>query len=81
MQAESPKSTETAGVAGTIELLDLAATCARLGGIHPATLYRGIKAKRYPAPLKIGPKTNRWNSAELDAVIEQLGAARTATAA
>jgi hypothetical protein len=35
------------------EWLDISAACAFIGGtrpIHPATLYRGIKAGRYPPP-------------------------------
>src|SRR5271157_1316523 len=28
--------------------------------IDPSTLYRGIRAGRYPAPIHIGPNASRW---------------------
>lgn len=31
-----------------------------------ATLYRMIKAKTFPAPIKIGIRTNAWIDQELD---------------
>jgi predicted DNA-binding transcriptional regulator AlpA len=45
------------------ELLDRAAACRLFGGsrpIHAATLYRGVRTGRYPAPIKIGPNSSRW---------------------
>ena len=45
-----------------------------LGGVSDATLYRGVASGRYPAPIKIGPNTSRWNRAKLEACIEQLEA-------
>ena len=48
---------------GADELMDADAVCAVFGGnkpIDPSTLYRGIKAGRYPAPVKIGPNISRW---------------------
>ena len=61
------------------DLLDARAVCALFGGtqpIHQSTLYRGIRAGRYPEPLKIGPKTNRWKACECAAVLARLSAER-----
>jgi predicted DNA-binding transcriptional regulator AlpA len=30
------------------------------GGVDASTLYQGIRAGRYPAPIKIGPNISRW---------------------
>jgi predicted DNA-binding transcriptional regulator AlpA len=43
--------------------MDIVETCRFFGGskpIHAATLYRGVKSGRFPAPVKIGPNSNRW---------------------
>ena len=37
-----------------LELLDRRAVCSLFGGIHPASLYRGIRARRFPKPVKVG---------------------------
>jgi predicted DNA-binding transcriptional regulator AlpA len=61
------------------ELLDLKTVCRLFGGskpIHPSTLYRGIATGRYPAPIKVGPNTSRWASAECAAAIEAMFARR-----
>lgn len=62
------------------DLVDEAAACRIIGGehtpIHRATLWRGVKAGRYPAPLKIGPAMNRWRVSELQGVIERAAAER-----
>lgn len=67
------------------DLVDEAMACHILGGehtpIHRSTFWRGIKAGRYPKPLKIGPGTNRWRIADLQAVIERAAGARESTAA
>jgi predicted DNA-binding transcriptional regulator AlpA len=45
------------------EMMSLDAVLRFFGGdrpIHYATLYRGIKAGRYPPPVSIGPNTRRW---------------------
>jgi predicted DNA-binding transcriptional regulator AlpA len=60
-------------------LLDLRAVCALFGGtrpINPATLYRGIRLGRYPAPVKIGPGSSRWLRAECEAVLAGMVAGR-----
>jgi hypothetical protein len=45
-------------------MMDVAETCRFFGGtngpLHPTTLYKGIKAGRYPKPIKLGPMTSRW---------------------
>jgi predicted DNA-binding transcriptional regulator AlpA len=58
-----------------IDLVTRTETCHVLGDISPATLYRGIASGRYPAPLKIGPNTARWNRAKLEACVQQIEAA------
>jgi predicted DNA-binding transcriptional regulator AlpA len=62
------------------DLVDQAVACKVIGGsntpIHPSTLWRGIKAGRYPKPIKVGPGTNRWRAGELLEVVEQAAAAR-----
>ena len=67
------------------DLVDEPAACRIIGGentpIHRATLWRGIKAGRFPKPLKIGPGTNRWRTGELFAVVEKAAAARDGIAA
>jgi predicted DNA-binding transcriptional regulator AlpA len=54
------------------DLLDRADVCAFFGGTRPidaSTLYRGIKAGRYPRPLKIGPGSSRWLRSECEAAL------------
>jgi len=58
------------------DLLDCRGVCRLLGGINPATLYRGIRQGRYPKPLKIGPGTSRWLRSECENVLRTLEAAR-----
>jgi predicted DNA-binding transcriptional regulator AlpA len=46
-----------------VSLLDRGEVCRFFGGtrpINPATLYRGIRKGRYPAPVKVGPGSSRW---------------------
>lgn len=38
-------------------------------GLHPATIYAEIKAKRFPAPVKLG-RSSRWPESEIDEWIE-----------
>lgn len=62
------------------DLVDERRACAILGGdetpIHRATLWRGIKAGRYPAPIKVGAAMNRWLTPELLGVRESAAAKR-----
>jgi predicted DNA-binding transcriptional regulator AlpA len=41
-------------------LLTCKKVCAMFGGVDASTLYQGIHAGRYPAPIKIGPNISRW---------------------
>ncbi len=62
------------------QLVDEGAACRILGGeespIHRSTLWRGINAGRYPAPLKIGPATNRWRVDDLRAALDRMAGDR-----
>ncbi len=62
------------------DLVDQPVACQILGGtntpIHGSTLWRGVKAGRYPKPIKVGPGTNRWRVSELVAVVERAAAER-----
>lgn len=64
------------------DLVDEQTACRIIGGentpIHRSTLWRGIKAGRFPKPLKIGPGTNRWRVGELVAVLDRAAAERDA---
>lgn len=41
----------------------------RLTGQSAATIYRGVKAGTFPAPVKIGVRASAWVGAEVDAWI------------
>jgi predicted DNA-binding transcriptional regulator AlpA len=59
-------------------LLDRPAVCRFFGGsrpIDPATLYRGIRQGRYPAPIKVGG-SSRWLRAECEAALALMMEAR-----
>jgi predicted DNA-binding transcriptional regulator AlpA len=63
------------------ELLTLRDVCALFGGsrpIDPSTLYRGIRAGRYPAPIKVGPGSSRWLRVEVEGAIAAMVARRRA---
>lgn len=73
------KNENNVGGSSSDELLDAAAVCKLFGGsqpIHQSTLYRGIKVGRFPKPLKIGPKTNRWKACECAEVVARRSAER-----
>ena len=56
-------------------LLDRVEVCRFFGGtrpINPATLYRGIRKGRFPAPVKIGPGSSRWLRAECEAALQAM---------
>jgi len=67
----------------TPDLVDEAGARAILGGtttpISRATLHRGMKAGRFPRPIKIMAR-NRWKRSEIIAIVEKASAAREATA-
>lgn len=57
-------------------LLNKDETCSFFGGIDGSTLYRGIKLKRYPAPIKVGPGSSRWLKSECEAALAKMVEAR-----
>jgi predicted DNA-binding transcriptional regulator AlpA len=64
---------------GPSALMVLREVCVSLGGsrpIDPSTLYRGVRAGRYPAPIKIGPGSSRWLRAEVEAALAAMREAR-----
>ena len=66
------------------ELLDVKAACKLIGGskpIHPATLYRGIQAGRYPPGIPVSPNVRRWRKQKLVAAIDELAVQREGEAA
>ena len=60
-----------------IRLLNAKDVC-RLAAVSHATLYRLVKAGRFPKPLRVGPQVSRWRSDEVMAHIERLSAERAA---
>ncbi len=68
-----------------IELMDKDETCRFFGGhmrpINHATLYRGIKDGRYPAPIKVGANSSRWIKSECTEALSKIIAARPKAAA
>jgi predicted DNA-binding transcriptional regulator AlpA len=61
------------------QVWDKRRVCEFFGGtrpIDPSTLYRGIKAGRYPPPFHVGPGSSRWIPAECIAAREALISAR-----
>jgi predicted DNA-binding transcriptional regulator AlpA len=49
---------------------------ALLGGISPATFYRGVASGRFPKGVRIGPNSVRYVRAELDACVAKMLSAR-----
>lgn len=52
----------------------------RLSQIVPALIpigktawWAGVKAGRYPKPVKLGPRTTAWRAEQIRALIQQLG--------
>jgi hypothetical protein len=66
------------------ELMDAVETCRFFGGtnspLNPATLYRGIKAGKYPKPIKLGAGTARWVRSECEQKLRDLIAERDGAA-
>jgi predicted DNA-binding transcriptional regulator AlpA len=77
-QNEQPNTDE-------LTLMDIGETCRFFGGsnspLNPATLYRGIKAGKYPPPVKIGQGTSRWVRGECENALRKMIAARAGMAA
>jgi prophage regulatory protein len=38
--------------------------------IAPVTIWRWVKANKFPKPIKLGPQVLVWNLAEVEAFIE-----------
>jgi predicted DNA-binding transcriptional regulator AlpA len=60
------------------DLLDRRAVCEMFGGNRPinaATLYRGIRAGRFPRPIRVGG-SSRWLRDECEAVLRSMKEAR-----
>lgn len=68
-----PKKLDTAHsfAPRAIDLVGIAEALHILGDISSATFYRGIASGRFPAPVKVGPNTSRWNRAKLEACVQQ----------
>lgn len=49
-------------------------------GMGCSTIYEGIKAGTFPAPVQLGPKSVGWVQSEIDAWLAARIAARDATA-
>jgi predicted DNA-binding transcriptional regulator AlpA len=61
------------------DLFDVKETCRFFGGTRPinaATLYRGVRLGRYPAPIRVGANTSRWLRSECEASLAAMMARR-----
>jgi len=41
--------------------------------VGKTTWYEGIKAGKYPKPLKLGVRTSAWKASEIQTLIDELG--------
>lgn len=41
--------------------------------VSKSTWFEGVRAGRYPKPVKIGPRASGWKAEEIAALVEQLG--------
>jgi prophage regulatory protein len=56
------------------DLLDKRAVCRLLGGsrpINPSSLWRWIKAGRFPKPIAVGPQVRRWRRSDVEATLQR----------
>jgi predicted DNA-binding transcriptional regulator AlpA len=61
------------------DLLDRAEVCRLFGGskpINPSTLYRNIRAGKFPQPIHVGG-SSRWVRSECEAVLRTMKEARS----
>jgi predicted DNA-binding transcriptional regulator AlpA len=61
------------------ELLDIDEVCTFLGGsrpINPSTVWRGIKAGRFSAPIYVTKQNPRWRRRDLERDLEALATKR-----
>lgn len=42
--------------------------------VGKSTWWQGVRAGRFPRPVKLGPKTTAWRVEDIRALIERLGA-------
>lgn len=45
----------------------------RILPVSKSTWYSGIKAGRFPAPVKLGPRTAAWRVEDITALLDRLG--------
>jgi predicted DNA-binding transcriptional regulator AlpA len=79
MQTSATDPDEVFGPIIHPRLLDRREVCIFFGGNRPlnaATLYRGIRQGRYPAPVKVGPGSSRWLRSECETVLRQMAEGR-----
>lgn len=50
----------------------------RMTGFRKTTVYRAIKHRGFPKPIKYSPKMARWKRSEVQAFIDRLAAERDA---
>lgn len=41
--------------------------------VSPSSWWAGIRAGRFPQPVKLGPRTTAWRAADIRALLKQLG--------
>jgi prophage regulatory protein len=41
--------------------------------IGKSTLWKGIRENRFPAPVKLGPRTSAWRVEDIRALLESIG--------
>jgi prophage regulatory protein len=41
-------------------------------GIKKSSWYSGVKAGRYPAPRKLGPRVSVWPEGEIDNLVQEI---------
>ena len=44
--------------------------------VSRSSWYQGIKAGKYPPPVKIGPRSSAWRLSDINKLIEDVGAAK-----
>lgn len=54
------------------KLLRIGAVCARYGDVDPSTIYKWVKAGKFPEPVQVSRQITGWWSHELDEHDESL---------
>jgi len=54
-----------------MDLLNRKEVCLLFGSIHASTLWRGIKAGRFPRPIRVGG-LSRWLRSECEAALRRM---------